>query len=98
MQQTEEQIANAKPIAYNKDKVLYVYNGKVDDDKFSWTNLETGNTGILNQHQSQKLLKVPIELNALVLKHQNLIPFLKAFNGSVLVENLETKERKQYKV
>ena len=86
---------NAKPLAVSNKGILYLYEGK-ESSGFKFKNLESGQSGILNETQSRKLFTVPLELNELVLPNQNLIKLFEAFNGIVTIEKDGIK--KQYKV
>lgn len=92
----EQENKDAKPLVVSNKNVLYVYNGKIEESKFEFKNLQTGVIGILNKEQSQKLFKTPVKLNSVFLKHQNLISLFEAFNGEVIVEDLSTKEKQTY--
>lgn len=87
---------NNKPIVSTKvGNKLYLFNGE-DNEGYSFTNLEDNKTGIVSKEQAQKWFNIPLELNEMFLKHQNLLLLFKGFNGSVLVEKNGVK--KQYKV
>lgn len=88
MEQEQPKInPNAKPILSSKiGNNLYVYEKRISENEFELLNLKTGKRGILNKDQFENKLQLPILLNEMTLKHQNLISLFKAFNGSVKVE------------
>ena len=94
--QTEEQRAKAIPLVSSSKNILYKYLGEKEVGKFEFVNLKTGQVGMLTDVQSKQLFKVPLELNEVVLKHQNLIQLFERFNGILTIEKDGVK--KQYEV